>query len=546
MILVVPALDEKPWPSLGEQVCDFIEEHLTFGPGDLLGQPARVDEELRAYIYVLYQVYPRHHAEQGRRRIKRAGISLPKGSRKTEFAAWLAICELHPLAPVRTAGWSKRNQPIGGPVTDPFVPMVAYTEEQSEDLAYGAMRAILTEDACTIGSDFDIGLARVLRLDGAGKAAPYASAPNSRDGARTTFQHFDETHHMTSDRLKKAHRAMLRNIPKRKIADGWTLETTTAPVPGAGSVAEDMMEYAKAVADGRVKDPSLFFYHRQAADTHDLTTLKGVRAAVKEARGPIASKWADIKSIVGQFKDPTADRSELARTWLNRPDKASERAFDAEKWKSLAKPGYVPAKGALIVLGFDGSRYDDATALIGTEVETGHQFVAGRVWEKPFGQIDGQRWEVPADEVNAAVAHAFEWWEVWKLYADPPYWETHVDMWAGEYGEERVVKWLTRHWRKIADSCRAYAHAIHDGELSHDGNPDFARHIGNAHKRPLDMRDEDNRPVWIIQKERPGSPMKIDAAMGGVLSWQARRDALAAGAGPAGPSVYEERGLLTL
>jgi hypothetical protein len=545
VILVVPALSEKAWPSLGEQVCDWIEASLTFGPGDLLGQEARVDDELRAYIYALYQVYPKGHAEEGRRRIKRAGISLPKGSRKTEFAAWLAICELHPQGPVRTVDWSKRGQPIGGPVTDPFIPMVAYTEEQSEDLAYGAMYAILQQAGCTVAQDFDIGLSRILRLDGAGKAAPYASAPNSRDGARTTFQHFDETHHMTSDRLKKAHRAMLRNVPKRKIADGWTLETTTAPVPGAGSVAEEMMDYAKAVADGRVKDSSLFFYHRQASDDHDLSTLKGVRAAVKEARGPVASKWADLRAIVGQFKDPTADRSELARTWLNRPDKAIDRAFDATAWSRLAKPGYLPAKGALITLGFDGSRYEDATALVGTEVPTGFQWPLG-IWEKPYGP-EGQDWEVPTDEVNAAMERAFETWDVWKLYADPPYWETHVDAWAGLYGEERVVKWLTRLWRKIADACRAYANAIVDGDLSQSGDAAFARHIGNAHRRLLDMRDEDNRPVWIIQKERPGSPNKMDAAVAGVLSWRARLDALAAGVtAEEGPALFESRGLVVV
>ena len=44
-VLVVPELDAKPWPSLGPQVCAFIEERLTFGPGDLLGQPARLDDE---------------------------------------------------------------------------------------------------------------------------------------------------------------------------------------------------------------------------------------------------------------------------------------------------------------------------------------------------------------------------------------------------------------------------------------------------------------------------------------------------------------------
>ena len=47
-ILVVPSLDEEPWPTLGGQVCAWIEANLTFGPGDLRGQPAKLDAEKRA------------------------------------------------------------------------------------------------------------------------------------------------------------------------------------------------------------------------------------------------------------------------------------------------------------------------------------------------------------------------------------------------------------------------------------------------------------------------------------------------------------------
>ena len=553
-ILIVPSLDERPWPSLGEQICDFIEQHLTFGPGDLLGQPAQVDDEKRALIHRAYQVYPKGHAEQGRRRFNRVGWSLRKGSAKTECAAWIAICELHPRAPVRTVGWSKRGQPIGGPVTDPFIPMVAYTEEQSEDLAYGAMRAILEQDECDIGQDFDVGLARILRLDGAGKAAAYASAPSARDGARTTFQHFDETHHMTAPRLKKAHRAMLANVPKRFIADAWSLETTTAYAPGEQSVAEDTHEYARAVADGRIRNAKLFFFHRQASDSHDLATQKGLRAAVREASGPAAWSARQVAGILKQFEDPTADRTYLERVWLNVPKKSADRAFNAERWAKLARRGYMPEKGVLIVLGFDGSKTDDATALIGTEILTGFQFPVGvkGIWERPYGP-EGDGWEVPSAEVDEAVAFAYEQWSVWRLYADPPYWETLIDTWAGRYGiatekKSGVVKWSTRLWRKMAEAVRAYAHAQRDGDVSHNGDSVFARHIANAHKRALDLRDEDNRPVWIIQKDRPGSPNKIDAAVAAVLSWRARLDALALDIRPE-PSPYEgpnARGFLSL
>jgi len=294
-VLEVPRLEEEPWPSLGGQVCDFIESYLVFGPGDLRGQPARLDDEKRGLIWRAYEVYPRGDRQEGRRRFKRVAISLRKGSAKTEFAAWIAATELHPAGPVRTVGWDGHGNPVGGGVVDPYIPMVAYTEEQTEELAYGALRTIL--EYSQLREDFDIGLSRIMRIHGDGKAVALATAPDSRDGARTTFQHFDETHRFTLPRLKEAHRGMLANIPKRKLADAWSLETTTAPAPGESSVAEDTMEYARQVDGGKISDSRLFFFHRQASDKHDLTSEAGIRAAVIEASGPVA-EWSDIDGII--------------------------------------------------------------------------------------------------------------------------------------------------------------------------------------------------------------------------------------------------------
>jgi len=62
----------------------------------------------------------------------------------------------------------------------------------------------------------------------------------------------------------------------------------------------------------------------------------------------------------------------------------------------------------------------------------------------------------------------------------------------------------------------------------------------------LSLRDDDDELMYVIQKERSDSPLKIDAAVAGALSWQARQDAIALGMANAQRSVYEERGLLTL
>lgn len=534
-VLTVPQFEKEFYPTLGPQVCAFIESYLVFGPGDLRGQPARLDDEKRALIYRAYEVFPQGHPQAGRRRFKRVAFSLRKGTAKTELAAWLAATELHPEGPVRCDGWDANGQPVGVGVTDPYIPLVAYTEEQSDELAFGALRVILTYSP--LANDFDIGLERIMRLGGDGKAISLASSPDARDGARTTFQIFDETHRMNTPRLKQAHRTMLANIPKRKLSDAWSFEITTAPAPGEGSVAEDTMNYARQVASGAIADSKLFFFHRQASDDHDLSTLEGVRAAVIEASGPAAA-WCDVDGIVEQWRDPTSDKAYLERVWLNRLVRASERAFDVEQWRALASPDYHPAPGSLITLGFDGARWLDSTALVATEISTGFQWLEG-LWERPENV---QEWEVPADQVNTAIEKAFETYEVWRMYGDPPYWETPMAEWAGKYGEKRVVEWWTNRVKPMAYAIKAFNTAMLSGDLSHDGSSGLTRHMGNAVRKILNMRDEDGVPLWTIYKERSDSPHKIDAAMAAILSWEARCDALAAGVGQETGSVYDERG----
>lgn len=532
MILMVP-IDKEPWPTLGPLVCQFIEENLVFGPGDLRGQPAVLDDDKRALIWRMYEVFPKNHPLAGRRRFKRVGISLPKGTAKTELAAWIAACELHHEAPVRCIGFDKKGKPIGGAVTDPYIPMVAYTEEQSDELAYGALKAILEESP--IRDDFDIGLERIMRKSGDGKAVSLSNSPNARDGARTTFQHFDETHRFELPKLVRAHQTMMANLPKRKGADPWALETTTAPEPGTGSVAEATMDYAKAIKEGRVKDARLFYFHRQASEENELENEEEVKNAVIEASGPAAA-WRDIDSIVELWKDPTTDRSYFERVYCNRLVKSSNKAFDTEKWKILQKDWPVK-DGDMITLGFDGAQFHDSTGLVATHIETGFQWVAG-VWECPFG--NNEKWQVPVEEVDDTVAQIFKQYNVWRMYADPPYWQSWLATWVSKYGDEKIVEWWTNRRKQMSYALENFETAIVSGDISHDGNQVLTRHLGNAFRHDLKQRDEEGKALWLIRKDRPDSKFKIDVAMAAVLSWAARKDAIAAGV-LIKKSIYETR-----
>ncbi|MGE0795418.1 MAG: terminase [Acidimicrobiia bacterium] len=526
--LVVPELDEEPWPTLGPQVVDFIEAHGVYGPGELAGAPYVVTPDFEAFLYRAYEVYPQGHRNAGRRRFKRCYLEERKGTAKTEKAMLVALAEAHPDGPVRCDGFDAGGEPVGIGLRFPYVPLLSYTVEQTEDLGFNVLRYIIENS--DLADDFDTGLERILVLDRkarsreAGKLTALAGSPNSRDGARTTFQHFDEPHRMTLTRLQRAHSTMVENTYKRVGADAWTLYTSTAGDPNEESVARDMRQYAELVIKGEVDDPRLFFFSRSAPLEMPMETPEEVRAFLLEASGPNASWSGDIDALVSRWFEPKTDRAYYRRVWGNQWVPGGDKAFDADAWRACAWPAEVP-DGTLIVAFFDGSRWDDHSALVGTVVETGYQFVIGH-WEPGD---DG----ISEGDVDRAIDSMFDRWDVWRLYCDPPHWEDAIDRWRGRHGARQVIDYFTNRPRPMAQACRLYRAAILDGSVSNDGNEAMAVHIGNAYKRAEVYVDEESgEPLWTIRKERPDSPNKIDLAVCGVGSWEARGDAIAAGAKP--------------
>jgi hypothetical protein len=508
--LIVPALDLKPWPTLGPEVCDWIEDMLCHGPGDVRGQPVTLTDELRLYIYRVYEVYPRGHELAGRRRFKRCFLSRRKGVGKTEVAAWLAIAELDPTAPVRCDGWRKQGAawiPVGRPVRDPFIPMVAYTEEQADELAYGAVKAIL--ENCDLGDEYDIGEERIMHGIAPGELRAMATAPSARDGARTSHQHIDEPHLWTEPRHHKTHRTMLNNIPKRRDADAWTHETSTMYGPGDDSVAEREHLFALAVLRGEVDDAQLLFDHRQAAETWDISKRKELQEAIKEASGD-AFGFADPHSIAGLLQDLETDGPNFRRFWLNQATSTASKLFSTARWARLeAEPRRVVAPGTEIVLAFDGSYSRDSTGLVGATVEERPHLFVVEAWERPL--ID-PKWRTPRLEVDAAIDEAMSTWRVLELACDPPGWHHEIEEWMDIYGGDVVTRFETAKPSLMGPATESFDQGLTDGDrFTHDGDDQLARHIGNCVPAK-------RRGYVVPDKEHPDSPKKIDLATGAIIA----------------------------
>lgn len=543
---VVPPLDEEPWPTLGPLIAEHMEQTLAYGPGDLLGQPFKVDDEFAAILDRAYQVYPKDHPRAGRRRFDTVVLMLPKGTAKSERMAAIAAMELDPDAPVRCDGWRKDGRvwvPVGRPVTDPYVYILAFAKEQAEDTSFEAMRQMILLGP---GHDrFDVWEERVVRRGGHGQAEALATAPDSRDGGKTTFQGKEEGHRWVLPRQKEAHQTTRGNLSKRPLAQPWEMHATTMYAPGEGSVVEDLHETAKSLTGDAARRSRMFFFYRWAdqrikvRDEGGAWDMDALRDAILDARGPVTGAWADTDSIIElQFTGAGADPDYGERVWLNRPLKRNQVAFDAERWKALGT-GVCPVSKALIVLGFDGAKSGDHCALIAVDVASGVMWPLG-IWDPAtFASEDELR-----EAIDTAVADAFADYRVVRMYVDPPYWRDELAAWAAKYGDKVVLKWETWRNRPMGMACRNFGTAISSGHVTHTNDPDLTAHIGRAHRRKLNDRDDKGEHLWSLQKEREGSPLKIDAAVAAVLAWEARTDAVAGGA-LATPfrSNYETEGL---
>jgi hypothetical protein len=533
--LIVPRVDRLSLnPTLGHQVIADIERYSVFGPGSLQEQPARLDDEKKMLALRFYEIYPLGHRLEGQRVFDRGIIELRKGVAKTEFAAWISHMELHPWSHVRFNGFDEHGELLPGrPVRSPYIPMLATAEEQVQELAFGVLKFIVEHsDTADL---FSCSLEQIIRLGNAGTndgmCVPVSNAPSTRDGARTTFQHFDEPHWLTLPREKGSVETMLENMSKRQLESPWTLYTSTAGSPGMGSVQEDVRQEAEAIAEGKKPNSRMFFFGRWAGDDHDLSTTEGRIAAIKEATGP-CGEWGagQFERIAADYERGGCDRMYWERVWLNRWRKSNAGAFNIEKVRTLLRPDEKLDEWAFVTLGFDGAKFKDSTAIVATEIFTGRQQLLA-LWENPDVEKD---WEVPTLEVMGTMEWIFNNLDVWRLYADPAYWTEIIATWAGKWPEKVVEFWTNRQQRKVCDMCKSYKDAIDAGAVTFVGpqQDSMFTHISHAGRRELKITDEQGQPLWLMQKLDRLPQNKFDACMAGNLSWQARLDAIAAGAQP--------------
>jgi len=519
-----------PERSLGWAAIDWAEEHILQPDGPDAGDSWRFSKEQKRLILWWYAI-----DERGRFLFDRGMLRRMKGWGKDPFGA--VICLIEFVGPCRFGGWDASGDPIVVPYYAACVQIAAVSGDQVKRNTMSLFPAMISP-AMIREHEMDVGKEIIYAYRGRCRIELLTSSSRSTEGPRPSFILKNESQHwIASNGGDDMAEVCARNVAKSRDGAARMLAIANAHALGEGSDAELDYEayqlhaprffYDSIEASPVVRDKLERL--KKATDLPDAErdALRGELIGELEwCRGD--SVWLDVERLLSECETPQTKLSMALRFYFNVLAAEEDRAFDRDRWAQLAKPLYKAEPRALIVAGFDGSVSNDHTALIATEVATGHQWVAG-YWEPRL--IDGE-FRIPIAEVNAAVADLFDRYDVWRLNCDPYYWREQIDAWAGRWNtqdKKPIVSWDTTRLKQTAVALLTYHNAIMAREVTHDGDEKFTACIQNAYRQEQYFVDDNGEKMWTIRKERQDSPLKIDAAMAGMLSWEARSAAVAAG-----------------
>jgi hypothetical protein len=528
------------FPTLGHLVAELVHELCVIPDREDQGNPFVLTDEQLRFLLHFYRVDP----DTGRFWHPRGGqLCRPQKWGKGPFAAAVICAEAHPDGPVLFDGWDAQGEPVGRPWPTPHIQVAGVSEDQTDNV-FRALLPMIRLGALAAEIP-DTGLTRI-NLPSGGIIEPVTASALSRLGQRVTFTVQDQTE------------SWYRTNGGRKLADnmrrglagmgGRFLETPNAWDPREDSVAQATTAEPGVYVDD--VDPGSGSVRNKTERRRMLRRVYGDAVKGHRSEHTKAGGWIDLdridEEIVALLK---RDPAQAERWFLNRKVAGEDAAFDPHRIDELAAHHDIP-DGALVTVGVDGARFRDALAIVATDVETGHQWPLG-IWERPPAAPPA--YQHPEDEIDAVMQDAFGRWNVWRAYVDPQWIDTLVARWQGRWGDKRVIEWHTHRHRQIAHAVRAYAEAVgttvdDDHDITGDATlePDglFLQHLKNARRQNVNVYDDQGRQMHTLSKDRPDSPRKMDAAMAAVLSWEARGDAIAAGA--TGRSVYESRGVVTV
>lgn len=470
------ALGTVPLPerTLGPQICRWIERNARMGEGDAYGRPVRMQPFQRALFWKLYEL-----RDTGRRRYRKALVSLAKGSGKTPAGGWVGDVEL--AGPSVFDGWKADGTPKGKRRNSPDILIMASSYEQA-DMILDEIRATFTEGPL---SQHATAMKGLVELKGnRGKARRIPATVRKADGSKATTLLVDEAHELITERMTNAYDVAAGGTAKRE-------DSLTALLSTAGNDLLTMFgkEFSRGQR-GDFDDDELFVYMR-AEDGLDPTDDEDIATGILQANPLAAAGVASVHRLVAEFKRMPVYRAK--RYFWNQWVPTDESWLPVGAWDACK--GTVSLDPNLPTwVGVDMSLRRDSSAVVTVQQRPdGKVQASARIWF-PEGKLIDQS-EVDDYLTTLAATCDVRW-----IAADPAFWPSLPEL---EEAGLPIVRWPQQGRPMIVACARTYR-LILDGVLTHDGAPDFSDQVASAAPHSTDRG-------WALKKGRTAK--RIDSAV---------------------------------
>lgn len=444
------------------------------------------------------------------------------------------------FAPISFDRW-EGDRPVGREEPSAYVQLVAVSLDQSKRNTMSLFPSLFSLEARR-EYGIQVGKEDVWGLGDTRHIQAIASSVMAIEGPRPTLVVRNETQNWNqSNGGHEMAGAIEGNVAKSAGAAARILDICNAYRPGEDSVGERTREAWEATQgpDATAMDFGLLYDSLEAPPDAPLTA-EDAPDVVRSIAGD--ASWLDVRPngrIVKSILNPTNSPSESRRKWFNQIT-ATEDAWLTPQEFDARKADRPLVDGERVFLFGDGSKSDDATAVVGCCESDGHVFTVG-VWQKP---PKSQGWVADRGDVERRIREAAERFRVVGLWFDPSdarddetgerFWEPVLDDLARDLGAKlqmhavktgpsrHAVVWDMRnpaHVKTFTEHAERFTSDVAEGRLTHDGHALLTQHVRNARRRP-------GKFGVSLGKEHRESSRKIDAAVCAVGARMMRHIAL--------------------
>jgi phage terminase large subunit-like protein len=458
----------------GDRIADFLESFCTItkdSMGGRAGELIRLRDWQRTALGMVFA-----HRPDGRRRHRQALIGLPRKNGKSAIGSGVGLYGLL----------------MSGQGAEVY--SCAADKDQAR-IVFGVARSMV-EQQPDLSSMIKVYRDALECVENGSVYKVVSSEAFTKEGLNPSLVLYDELHAAPTDEL---YNVMSLAMGARR--NPLLLAITTAGVKsdrdGGDSICYRLFQYGQRIASGEVKDDSFFLAWWGAADNDSHTSPE-----VWQRSNPGYDDLIDPEDLESQVKRIAENEFRTKR--LNQWVSSAVAWLPAGTWDACKADRGID-QGARVVLGFDGSRVGDATALVAVTVEAQPHVEVLGLWEKPRDTVD---WRVPRGEVKAAVRQACRTYQVDEIAWDEFLWLDAAEELEAE-GLPVVV--FPQTLQRMGPATQRFYELVTTKAITHSGDPRLARHLGNAQLR-VDTRGS------RLSKDAKESPRKIDLAVAAVMA----------------------------